>query len=175
MAASARVSERLSVLKGRGSAELAPLWIEELAPTEALSQLADRDDPLARLQKARFLSALGEEPRAREVLHALGDLPAGLEAVRQSIRSSAPALQSGGKETAQTAVKPPMVSKTLAELYASQGDVGTAVSMYRQILGQDPGDERARGRLRALLGAEPADPLHAWLERVRLWRRALSV
>ena len=175
MAASTRLAERLASLKSRGSSELAALWVEASAPAEALGQLAARGDTLSRLQEARFLWALGEEPKARGVLAALGDLPAGLEAVRQAICGSAPAPPAAGQETDRTEGRPPMVSKTLAELYASQGDVGTAVSMYRQILGQDPGDERARGRLRELLGAKPADPLHAWLERVRLWRRALSV
>jgi tetratricopeptide (TPR) repeat protein len=177
VAASTRLKERLSALRSRNSSVLAPLWIEESTPVEALRQLSERGDTLSRLQEARFLRALREEQKAWGVLEALGDLPAGLEAVRQSIRGPAPAPQVLSEEQgrAEGEGRNAMVSKTLAELYASQGDAGTAVSMYRQILSQNPGDERARVRLRELLSAEQVDPLHAWLERVRLWRGALHV
>jgi lipopolysaccharide biosynthesis regulator YciM len=41
----------------------------------------------------------------------------------------------------------PFSSTTLAELYLKQGLVERAVDVYRQLLAEDPGNERARSRL----------------------------
>jgi tetratricopeptide (TPR) repeat protein len=49
----------------------------------------------------------------------------------------------------------PFSSSTLAELYFRQGLVDRAVEVYRQVLGEEPGNERARARLAELVSATP--------------------
>jgi tetratricopeptide (TPR) repeat protein len=53
----------------------------------------------------------------------------------------------------------PFSSSTLAELYFKQGLVDRAVEVYRQVLDEEPGNERARSRLAELESAPP--PLEA--------------
>ncbi len=171
------VRERLDHLRGLGHDAVAPLWIETLPPHEALEELRGREGPLVRLQEARFLRLLGREDEARAVLEGLGSLPPGLEEIRREL------LEAGGEQGPGPAEgeSRPIATKTLAELYASQGDVDAAVATYREVLARDPGDEEARERLRQLLGREERAgggqeaALTRWLERVRAWRRALGV
>jgi hypothetical protein len=47
----------------------------------------------------------------------------------------------------------PFSSSTLAELYLRQGIVDRAVEVYRQVLAEEPGNDRARSRLAELEGA----------------------
>ncbi len=167
---------RLAELRGLGHDALAPLWIETLPPEEALGELRGREGPLLRLQEARFLKLLGREDEARAVLEGLGSLPPGLEEIRRELLAAPveePPRPAGGEPR-------PIATKTLAELYASQGDVDAAVATYREVLARDPDDGEARERLRQLLGRERAggDPVAAltrWLERVRAWRRVRGV
>ena len=49
----------------------------------------------------------------------------------------------------------PFSSSTLAELYFQQGLVDRAVDVYRQLLEQEPDNEKARQRLAALEQAAP--------------------
>jgi hypothetical protein len=49
----------------------------------------------------------------------------------------------------------PFPSSTLAELYFQQGLVDRAVDVYRQLVTQQPGNDRARSRLAELEQAEP--------------------
>jgi len=49
----------------------------------------------------------------------------------------------------------PFSSSTLAELYFRQGLVDRAVEVYRQVLDEEPGNERARARLAELVSAAP--------------------
>jgi hypothetical protein len=58
---------------------------------------------------------------------------------------------SGAVEDSST----PFSSSTLAELYFRQGLVGRAIDVYRQLLADEPGNERARARL-AELASLPA-------------------
>jgi hypothetical protein len=46
-----------------------------------------------------------------------------------------------------TGATTPFSSSTLAELYFRQGLVDRAVEVYRQVLDEEPGNERARSRL----------------------------
>ncbi|NOY44782.1 MAG: tetratricopeptide repeat protein [Deltaproteobacteria bacterium] len=173
--------ERLSRFREEGCEALAPLWIEPLPPEEALEALRGREGAVFRIQEARFLGVLGRVDEAQAVLGALGELPAGLgrlrEAVARELGAQASAAQAGPEDE-----KPPMASKTLAEIHARQGDVEGAVAIYREVLARDPDDVEARERLRQLLGTteEPRPTgavgrLAEWLERVRAWRRVLGV
>lgn len=49
---------------------------------------------------------------------------------------------------------PELASSTLAELYFNQGFTDKAVEVYRQLVAQDPGNERASARLKELQGIE---------------------
>jgi tetratricopeptide (TPR) repeat protein len=49
----------------------------------------------------------------------------------------------------------PLSSSTLAELYFRQGLVGRAVEVYRQVVGEEPANERARARLLELESLPP--------------------
>ncbi len=56
-------------------------------------------------------------------------------------------------EDAATGAATPFSSSTLAELYFRQGLVDRAVEVYRQVLDEEPGNERARSRLAELESA----------------------
>lgn len=85
-------------------------------------------------------------------------LPAGAVSVQppESDRTAALAVQPTGgdgapevtSESGQGAA--PFSSSTLAELYLRQGLQERAVEVYRQVLAEDPGNEKARARLAAL-------------------------
>jgi len=60
-------------------------------------------------------------------------------------------------EDAATEEKAPFSSSTLAELYLRQGLVERAVEVYRQLLADEPLNERARTRLAEIGSAQPAD------------------
>jgi tetratricopeptide (TPR) repeat protein len=51
---------------------------------------------------------------------------------------------------------PEIISSTLAELYFNQGFTEKAVEVYQQVLGREPGNERARARLSELQGSDMA-------------------
>jgi hypothetical protein len=55
----------------------------------------------------------------------------------------------------------PFSSSTLAELYFQQGLVDRARDVYRQVLEQDPENDKARSRLVELEQAAPAGPERA--------------
>ncbi|GAB4267230.1 MAG: hypothetical protein Kow0092_20480 [Deferrisomatales bacterium] len=166
---------RLAALGDGGPPALFALWAETLGADEALERLADREDPLSRLQRARRLLELGRAGEARGLLQGLAGLPPGLSRLRGELLAAAggePASGETGHEASSGLATP-----TLAELYAAQGDVEAAVATYREVLAREPGNERARGRLRELLGEGP-DPLAAleqWLACVRRWREVLGV
>ena len=72
----------------------------------------------------------------------------------------------------------PFSSSTLAELYLRQGLQERAVEVYRQVLAEDPGNEKARARL-AALEASPAagtapGPLDAVASRRRIIERTIA-
>lgn len=58
-------------------------------------------------------------------------------------------------DDAATGAARPFSSSTLAELYFQQGLVQRAVEVYRQVLDEEPGNERARSRLAELESAPP--------------------
>ena len=91
----------------------------------------------------------------------------------------APLLSASDPEDAATGTATPFSSSTLAELYFRQGLVDQAVEVYRQVLEEAPGNERARSRLAELESAlPPADPRaarRAGLERTIAGLEALLV
>jgi hypothetical protein len=131
------------------------------------------------VQEARILIDAGNGEAAREVLDRLPGLPSGLQRLRDRlVEGFETGAASLGAEPDPDAVPHAIASKTLAELHASQGDVKAAITMYREILDRDPADEGARYRLRELMGGKQERVelvLSQWLQRVRLWRRALGV
>ncbi len=174
--------QRLADLEASGRP--LPFRYEDRDPDAALAALAGRDDPMSRLQTARFLLELGRDGEAGDVLSGLGELPAGLDRVKVALSSrvsESPALEPA---TAFPPAAGAMATRTMAELYLAQGDPGRAAAILREVLEREPGDGRARALLRELEG-EPegeiggagpaAAPLVAWLGRVREWRRVLGV
>jgi hypothetical protein len=60
-------------------------------------------------------------------------------------------------EVADRSAETPFSSSTLAELYLRQGLVDRAVEVYRQLLAEEPGNDRARARLAEIeSGPSPA-------------------
>ncbi len=172
MRESGELEQRKDWLRNRGPEDLAPLWIEHLEPEEGLRELSNRSGALFRLQEARFLLHRGCRGEARAVLEALEDLPRGLRKVFDELWER---VAEGGEETPTegSPESPGIASRTLADLYLSQGDRDAAVAMYRELAELHPDDGEIRSRLRTLVGAgEPQGvaELAAWLERVRRWR-----
>jgi hypothetical protein len=58
-------------------------------------------------------------------------------------------------DDAATGATTPFSSSTLAELYFRQGLVDRAVEVYRQLLDEEPGNERARSRLAEIESMPP--------------------
>jgi tetratricopeptide (TPR) repeat protein len=88
-------------------------------------------------------------------------------------------LSASEPEEAATAAATPFSSSTLAELYFRQGLVDQAVEVYRKVLEEAPGNERARSRLAEIQSVvPPADPRaarRAALERTIAGLEALLV
>ncbi len=173
-----QLRERLEELRERGDPELAPLWIEALEPRRAQKEVLDRDGEVFRLQEAHILIELGRREEARQLLGGLRDLPGGLAVVRADLL----------KAVSETAAEPEgqgppgqesLATKTLAELYAAQGNLEESLAIYREVLAREPGDEEARRRIGELSGQEEMKPegegagpqLEQWLERIRSWRK----
>ncbi len=161
--------DRFAALRARGAP---PLWSEALPLEESLREVRGRVGPIFRLQEAHVLLELGRVAEARRVLGTLGELPGGLSSLRDELLGrcgSAPAARPEPRSLA---------SRTLAELYAGQGDSQGAAEVYGELLTRDPGDRGARQRRDELLGrGAPSGvaALEQWLGRVRGWRRALGV
>ena len=85
---SSPAARRLRALGG-ASADVAPLWLETLAPAEALSEARAREGAVFRLQEADALLALGRGTEATELLAVLGALPPGLAELRQRLEARA--------------------------------------------------------------------------------------
>ncbi len=69
---------------------------------------------------------------------------------------------------------PPFSSATLAELYQRQGFTERAVEVYRQVLAERPGEERARARLAELVSLLAARTLEGPGEEQERRRRGLQ-
>jgi len=161
---------------------LAPLWIETLSPEEALEELKGRQGEVFRIQEARILADLGRRDEARQILEELSSLPFGLTEIKanflaelsESARGGDAAFEKSGAEApAESAA-----SKTLAELYASQGNAQEAISTYRALLADNPEDASIRRRIEELSGKSVLsveELLADWLANVRAWRRTLGV
>ena len=80
--------QRLHLLQGRGNAEVDSLFVETLAPLEALERLGSRDDLLAGVQRVVALKTVGRQGDALELHRRLFDmLPRGLAAVAERVAS----------------------------------------------------------------------------------------
>lgn len=167
----------------KANSALTPLWIETLSPDEALEELKGRQGEVFRIQEARFLAALNRSTEARQILEKLSSLPFGLAEIKAEVLAelsasaqgvAAAVEKSGAEEQAESGA-----SKTLAELYASQGDVQEAISTYRALLADNPEDASIiRKRIAELLGKSALsveELLADWLANVRAWRRTLCV
>ena len=177
MRESGELENRKDWLRNRAPEDLAPLWIEHLEPEEGLRELSNRSGALFRLQEAHFLLLCGRGGEARAVLEALEDLPRGLRRVFDALWER---VAEGEVETSAEGSSEQfgIASRTLAELYLSQGDRDAAVDMYRELAKLHPDDGEIRSRLRALVGGgepEGLAELAAWLERVRRWRAVRGV
>ena len=182
------LTERLDALRRGGDSTTAPLWIEALPADEALAELRRREGSVFRIQEARVLLDMGRDGDARSVLEGQADLPLGLAAVRdllrqrlsgtdrQSLRPASAGERSAGEPRVEAGDG--LTSVTLAELYATQGEVGAALAVYERLLAAAPNNESLRRKVRELRGERAAGAetaLSEWLERVRGWRRALRV
>jgi hypothetical protein len=194
--------ERLAVLRAKDHDVLAPFWIESLPAAEAVIELHSRPGGIYRLQEARFLLTLDRIGEARMVLGELADLPPGLASIRnvllEELRRKGAGIQPNSRPTGRSGSVAPgtadtgLASITLAELYATQGEVGAALAVYERLLAAAPHNESLRrrvddlqtGRLSrasprptvSLAEAEHGEPaLLEWLDRVMDWRRALGV
>lgn len=81
---SSAAARRLRALGG-ASVDTAPLWLETLAPAEALSQARAREGDVFRLQEADALLGLGRGAEAAALLAGLGALTPGLAALRRRL------------------------------------------------------------------------------------------
>jgi tetratricopeptide (TPR) repeat protein len=103
--------------------------------------------------------------------HEAEDLPAtlrpGTVAAEETVFEPEAAPETGGEAPAgaplgeAAAPAAPFSSSTLAELYVKQGLPDRAVEVYRQLLTEEPGNERARARLDELEGGLPATAARA--------------
>jgi tetratricopeptide (TPR) repeat protein len=78
----------------------------------------------------------------------------------------------GGETTEGDA--PPFASPTLAELYLRQGFAERAIEVYRQVVAERPGDERARTRLGELASLQARDEAGGADDTPEARRRALQ-
>jgi hypothetical protein len=68
----------------------------------------------------------------------------------------------------------PLATSTLAELYYRQGLVDRATEVYRQLLGEEPGNEKARARLAELESRDEAHPPDPRETRRRALQRTIA-
>ncbi len=63
------------------------------------------------------------------------------------------------QETEPGKIFPEMATRTLAEIYVTQGQQQAAIETYRELLARDPGDQKARERLQELEGGMDLEEL----------------
>ncbi|NTU59562.1 MAG: hypothetical protein HGA98_00710 [Deltaproteobacteria bacterium] len=98
--------ERLRALRKNGLEALAPLWVEQLPPGEALDELRGREGAVFRLQEARFLLDSGRAPEALDVLAAQADWPPGLAAIRDELTTRARELSPASADAPAVEARP---------------------------------------------------------------------
>jgi tetratricopeptide (TPR) repeat protein len=101
-----------------------------------------------------------ERPPAQSGAHAPGppltrEAGAAGDVAAQDPRSGARVASEAGETTGGEG--PPFSSSTLAELYLRQGFAARAVEVYRQVVAEHPGDERARTRLTELASLQATE------------------
>jgi len=166
----------------KNNSALAPLWIETLPPEEALEELKGRQGEVFRIQEVRFLADLGRMDEARQILEQLSSLPFGLAEIKAGLLAELSAAEQGATAVVEKsdaeAPAESAASKTLAELYASQGNAQEAISTYRALLADNPEDDSIRRRIAELSGKSVLsveELLADWLANVRAWRQTLGV
>jgi hypothetical protein len=118
-----------------------PFYESDVAPTlpTALApEVVSLEEPLPPTLPPR---TVGGEPPAEQAYLAE---PAGRSAAEPAV----------GTDASGT----PFSSSTLAELYFQQGLADRAIEVYRQLLQEEPGNERARARLAELQTLAAAEP-----------------
>jgi hypothetical protein len=176
--------ERLEEVRCAGDPALAPLWIEVWPADAALGELETREGAIFRLQEARILMGIGRPEEAQAVLEGIDSVPPGLAPVQEGLLAELAGLctdsRPGGRSDGAVSedADDGLASVTLAELYATQGEVGAALAVYKKLLAAAPGNESLRRKVRALQGEKASETeaaLIEWLDRVRGWRRVLGV
>ncbi len=117
------------------------------APHEASALLP----PTLRIRSPQALPAVPPPPPAEPPSRQAAP-PAAVGDVAQA--ATATGADEGGPAEAAAGTTAPFSSSTLAELYFQQGLVDRAADVYRQLLAQEPGNERARSRLAELESAQ---------------------
>ncbi len=115
-------------------------------------------DPVITLKPASRLAQpeFGDTEPARQVPAVIAALPSPEPRAEPKAAAPEPPAVDAGTGAA------PLSSSTLAELYLRQGLPEQAVEVYRQVLSEDPGNERARARLAEIAGpASPGPPAAA--------------
>ena len=115
-------------------------------------------DPVITLKPASRLAQpeFGDTEPARHVPAVIAALPSPEPGAEPRAAAPEPTAVDAGTGAA------PLSSSTLAELYLRQGLPEQAVEVYRQVLSEDPGNERARARLAEIAGpASPGPPAAA--------------
>jgi hypothetical protein len=74
----------------------------------------------------------------------------------------------------EEATTPPLASSTLAELYYRQGLADRAIDVYRQLLAEEPGNDKVRERLKQIEAAGQASPQDPREARRRALERTIA-
>lgn len=157
---------------GAGAAPAAPPAVDAPPPTLPLGRAPMRASPPPASASADPVITL--KPASRGAQPEFGDteparqVPAVIAALPSAVPPPEAEPQPRPQPKAGAAELPavdagtgaaPLSSSTLAELYLRQGLPEQAVEVYRQVLSEDPGNERARARLAEIAG--PAASLGA--------------
>lgn len=151
--------EPVSTLEPQASAAVEPKTPRDLEPDDALGAEAEAvasPDLVAELEPMEFTPP-AETPPPAEGLELAGDLPLILpEEIEEPVVQPAggPAVE---EEAIEAAPAEPVVTETMAEVYAQQGLVAQARDIYRELVAHHPEDARLVQRLAELEGAAPGE------------------
>jgi tetratricopeptide (TPR) repeat protein len=139
-----------------------PLPAADLPPPQELFEFDPPPEPLDATNLGQ--EAPGFEEPSLLVDPPLADRPPGPPPARDFVPEPPRMLPQSEEEppppwvapVAPETTAPELISSTLAELYFNQGFTTKAIQVYQQLLGREPGNERARARLYELQELERA-------------------